>query len=464
MTAIDQINFDTTVVRDRIQTLRGEALGAGVSEGEFDAALTRANSVDGDSDRFSDIDLGAIEQAIGDRRDMASQARPSFARGVTLPTPSALIDQSLEQTRRDAQLAIQLPGLTADIIATAKPAMATYGTAQAGTELRNLADSGITRTSFWGRVSPNGEFFAMGSNRGVSVVDLREGQTNAVHFRQGSYDPTFGNDALYFQGGGTWRVGMDWLRNNPPENVTGEVPGGVQRVQSLQLYQDVTGADANGFALDGHIWAGDSAPSNRDPRVSGSATASVRVHNLAGLVQGGDRNTQTIATPFHSGWQMSHDGHHMVSQIVDPASPNNQLGYAIYRLGRDANGAVTLDNERVISGLRGGKPKMGGNYLAFHHAVTAADFAHYGFASADDPGFQELLRQGTADIYLYDLRDNTVRRATNAGPGNLAWFPSFATNPDGTLRVVYVQRNTDGSNRVMSINADAPAAAQAPAR
>lgn len=459
-----QVNFETPVVRERIQALRGEAIESGISEADFDAALTRANSVDGDSDRFSDIDLGAIEQAIGNRRDLASTARPSFARGVALPTPSALIDQSIEQTRRDAQLAIQLPGLTADIIATAKPAVVTAGTPQAGTELRNLADAGITRTSFWGRVSPNGEFFAMGSNRGVSVVDLREGQTNSVHFRQGSYDPTFSNDSLYFQGGGTWRVGMDWLRNNPPENVSGEVPGGVSRVQSLQLYQDVMGSDANGFALDGHIWAGDSAPSNRDPRVSGSATASVRVHNLAGMVQGGDRQTQTISTPFHSGWQMSHDGGHMVAQIVDPSSPNNQVGYAIYRVGRDANGQVTLDNERVISGLRGGKPKMGGNYLAFHHAVTAADFAHYGFASAEDPGFQELLRQGTADIYLYDLRDNTVRRATNAGPGNLAWFPSFANNADGSLRIVYVQRSPDGANRVMSINADAATVAPAQAQ
>jgi hypothetical protein len=306
--------------------------------------------------------------------------------------------------------------------------------------------------------------FAIGSNRGVSLVDLRPGQSNAVHFRQGSYDPTFGDDALYFQGSGTWRVGMDWLRNNPPENVTGEIPGGVQRVTSLALYQDVMGSDRNGYALDGHLWAGDPAPSTRDPSVSGSATTSVRVHSLQGLATGGDRNTQTIATPFHSGWQMSHDGRHMVSQIVDPATPNKQAGYAIYRVSRNDSGAVELTPVRIVSGLFGGKAKMGGDYLAYHHAVTAADFAHYGFASADDPGFQELLRRGTADIYLYNIRDNTVRRATNAGAGNLAWFPSFATSADGTLRMVYLQRNTDGSNRVMSINADGPASAAAPAR
>ena len=462
MSAIDQLTFDSSVVRDRVRAMRNEAVNAGVEPGEFDEALGRANVVDGDRDRFTEIDLGTLEQAVGDRRrDMST--RPGFGPGLKLPSTSQLIDRNLEQTRRDAALAKTLPGLTADIIATAQPATPVYGAAQAGTELRNLASNGITSTSYWGRVSPNGEMFAIGSNRGVSLIDLRPGQTNAVHFRQGSYDPTFGDDALYFQGGGTWRVGMDWARNNPPENVNGEVPGGVQRVASLQLYQDVMGSDRNGYAMDGHLWAGDAAPSTRDPRVSGSATASVRIHSLNGLATGTDRNTQTISTPFHSGWQMAHDGHRMVSQIVDPAAPNQQRGYAVYDISRNDSGAVQLTPVRLVSGLNGGKPKMGGDYLAYHHAATAADFAHYGFASADDPAFQELLRRGTADIYLYNVRDNTVRRATNAGPGNLAWFPSFATNADGTLRVVYLQRNTDGSNRVMSINADAPARAATPA-
>ena len=464
MSAIDQLTFDSSVVRDRVRAMRDEAVNAGVEPAEFDAAMSRANGVDGDRDRFSELDLGTLEQAVGDRRRDMAMRRPAFGPGLSLPSTPQIIDQNLEQSRRDAALAKTMQGLNADIIGTAQPAQPTYGAAQAGTELRNLAANGISSTTYWGRVSPNGEMFAIGSNRGVSLVDLRPGQTNAVHFRQGSYDPTFSNDSLYFQGGGTWRVGMDWLRNNPPENVTGEIPGGVQRVTSLALYQDVMGSDRDGYAMDGHLWAGDAAPSTRDPRVSGSPTASVRIHALAGLATGGDRNTQTIATPFHSGWQMSHDGRHMVCQIVDPANPNTQRGYAVYSIRRNDSGAVELTPVRVISGLNGGKPKMGGDYVAFHHAATAADFAHYGFASADDPAFQDLLRRGTADIYLYNIRDNTVRRATNAGPGNLAWFPSFATNADGTLRVVYLQRNTDGSNRVMSINADAPAPAATPAQ
>ncbi len=463
MSAIDQVSFDSSVVRDRVRAMRDEAVKAGVEPGELDEAFVRANTIDGDGDRFTEIDLGALEQAVGDRRRDMSQ-RSSFGPGLKLPSTAQIIDRNVEQTRRDAALAKTLPGLTADIVATAQPATPTYGAAQAGTELKNLAANGITSTSYWGRVSPNGEMFAIGSNRGVSVVDLRPGQTNAVHFRQGSYDPTFGDDALYFQGGGTWYVGMDWLRNNPPENVNGEIPGGVRRLTSLALYQDVMGSDRDGYAMDGHLWAGDPAPSTRDPRVSGSATASVRVHSLNGLATGTERNTQTISTPFHSGWQMAHDGRRMVSQIVDPANPNQQRGYAVYDISRDASGAVNLTPVRIISGLNGGKPKMGGDYLAYHHAVTAADFAHYGFASAEDPGFQELLRRGTADIYLYNVRDNTVRRATNAGPGNLAWFPSFATNADGTLRMVYLQRNTDGSNRVMSISAEAPAPAATPAQ
>lgn len=461
MATIDQLSFDNPTVRDRVRAMREEAVTSGVSEGEFDEAMVRANAIDGNTDQFSGIDLGRLEQAISDRRSALRNPRPGFGPGLSLPSAKQLIESHLEDEQRDAAAtqATPRPGLAADIIATAQPAQVVTGTADNGTELRNLTASGLTNTTYWGRVSPDGSVFAIGSNRGVSAFDLRPGQEGSVHFRQGSYDPTFTRDALLFQGGGLWRAPLDWIRSQGPNTaVTGEVPGFVTRAGSLALYQDVATRTDGAIAIDGYNWSGDAAPSTRDPRLTAAGNATMRFHNLDGVVASADRGTQTIATPFHAGFQLSQDGSHVVAQIVDPASPNTQVGYAVYKVNRDEAGAISLEPVRVISGLRGGKAKMGGdNFVAFHHAVTAADFAHYGFASADDPAFQELVRRGTADIYVYDIRNNTVRRATNAGPGNLAWFPSFAENADGSLRVVYLQQNTDGTRRVMSVPAAAPA-------
>ncbi len=433
--------------------MREEALQAGVTEGEFEEALGRANQLDGDRDVFSDADLGQLEQAVHDTRHAIALRPPraGFAPQAPRPSVAQKLEENLETERRAAATAQQSgSGLSPDLVRGALPAEPVHSAPPAATEHRLLATNGVTRTTYWGRVSPDGTVFAIGSNRGVSAFDIRPGQANAVHFRQGSFDPTFTSDALIFQGGGTWRASLDWLRNNPPEEVTGEVPGHVQRIGSLALYQDVASDGARGIALDGHLWTGDSGPSRRDPRVTGSKTASVRFHHLDALQGVGTQNVQTVSTPFHSGFQLSNDGRHVVAQIANPDATNEQVGYAIYSVSRRDSGEVDLTPVRVVSGLRGGKPKMAGDYVAFHHAVTAEDFASYGFASADDPAFQDLLRQGTADIYVYNMRDNTVRRATNAGAGNLAWFPSFSQDAQGNYRVHYLQLNADGSRRVMS--------------
>ena len=433
--------------------MRGEALESGVTEGEFDEALGRANQVDGDRDLFSDTDLGHLEEALQNTRQAIALRPPrrGFAPQAPRQSLTEKLEENLETNRRTAATAQQAGnGLSVDLVRGAAPAEPVRTPPPAATEHRLLSANGVTRTTYWGRVSPDGTVFAIGSNRGVSAFDIREGQSNAVHFRQGSFDPTFTNDALIFQGGGTWRASMDWLRNNPPEEVNGEVPGHVQRIGSLALYQDVA-AGARGIALDGHMWTPDSGPSKRDPRITGSKTASVRFHHLDSLAGAtAPQNVQTVSTPFHSGFQLSNDGSHVVSMIANPDAPTQQVGYAIYRVSRRDSGEVDLTPVRAVSGLRGGKPKMGGDFVAFHHAVTAEDFASYGFASADDPAFQELLRQGTADIYVYNMRDNTVRRATNAGAGNLAWFPSFSQDAQGNYRVHYLQLNADGSRRIMS--------------
>lgn len=432
--------------------MRQEAIDAGVSPAEFIDALDRANRLDGNRDVFSDSDLGQLEQAVQDTRQTLSiPAPPGFAaHAITRATISEKLDENLETNRRAAvSAAANGQALSPDLIRGAQPAQFVASTPPEATEHRLLSANGVTRTTYWGRVSPDGGTFAIGSNRGVSAFDIRPGQTGATHFRQGSFDPTFTNDALIFQGGGTWRASLDFLRNNPPEEVTGEVPGSVQRIGSLALYQDVASNGGRGIAIDGYMWTGDSGPSTRDPRTTGSTNGTMRVHHLDGLM-GAQQQTQTIATPFHSGFQLSNDGQHVVALVANPDSPNEQMGYGIYKVNRAESGEVSLELVRMVSGLRGGKPKMGGDFVAFHHAITAADFAAYGFASADDAGFQELLRRGTADIYVYNTRDNTVRRATNAGAGNLAWYPSFSQDAQGNYRVHYLQLNSDGTRRVMS--------------
>ncbi len=447
------INFDNPGVKARVSTMREEALEAGVSEKEFDEALGNANALDGDRDLFTDSDLGQLEQAVHDTRTAIALQPPrtGFAPQAPRQSVAEKLDENVETNRRDAAKAAQTGnGLSPDLVRSAVPAERVNTPPPAATEHRLLSTNGVTRTTYWGRVSPDGTMFAIGTNRGVSAFDIREGQNNAVHFRRGSFDPTFTDKSLIFQGGGTWEASLDWLRNNPPEEVTGEVPGHVQRIGSLALYQDVATDGARGIALDAHQWTGDSGPSNRDPRTTGSKTASVRFHHLDALQGVGTQNAQTVSTPFHSGFQLSNNGRRVTSIIANPDVANEQVGYAVYDVSRRESGEVDLTPVRLVSGLRGGKPKMAGDFVAFHHAATAADFATYGFASADDPAFQELLRKGTADIYVYNTRDNTVRRATNAGAGNLAWYPSFSQDALGNYRVHFLQLNADGSRRIMS--------------
>ncbi len=448
-----RLHFGNAGGEARIVALRREASEAGVSDSEFEEALGRANALDGDPDVFSDTELDELELAL-DGPSRPSAGRPPAA-GLAPPSPRETLAQTVaknvEDRRRSAALARAVGGgLSPETIRAAQPAGRLLTPPPPSTTHRLLANDCVTRTKYWGRVAPDGSMFAIGTNRGMSVFDLRPGRTNAVHIRHGAADPAFTNDALIFQGGGTWRASLDWLRNDPPEEIHGEVPGFVSRIGSLALYQDVASDGGRGIAIDGSTWSADSGPASRDPRVVGSANGTLRIHHLDGLM-GAAQNTQTIATPFHVGFQLANDGEHVVAQIVNPDAPGRQVGYAIYRIARRESGEVTLTAVRVVAGLSGGKAKMARDFIAFQHAATSADFATYGFTSADAPEFQEILRRGTSDIYVYDLRDNTARRVTSAGPGNLAWSPSFSSDAAGALRVHYLQLDADGSRRIMSV-------------
>src|SRR5262249_22572140 len=80
--------------------------------------------------------------------------------------------------------------------------------------------------------------------------------------------------------------------------------------------------------------------------------------------------------------------------------------------------------------VQGGKAALSFDerWLTFHHYVDADDWQELGYPNATAPGFQALLIQHAANIYVLDLTTGESRRVTNMGPGQLALYPHFRSD------------------------------------
>ena len=438
------IEYSSPAVQKRVRQIGQAVAKIRLHSSEFAEGLDTANAFDAHDEVFSGVDLGYLEQAANTRL---------YESGIKKPAQLSLTEHMKRYTvaqRRDAAAArIEGRQVDIDILRDAKAAEAVHSQIRQPTELRNL---GFLDTSYWGRVSLDGSLYAIGSSAGVSVFDLRPGRNRRIDFSSGAFDPTFNRDFLVFQGDGTWRASLEYLKDDPPSRIDGEVPGFVSRMSRLGLYQDIGSGPGHDVAIDRYEWSGDPEPSPQDPGIFGRQSGVIRFQRINDALAPTEI-LSIISVPFHTGFQLSADGAHVVCRLANPNRPNEQVGYAIYRVGHES-AELVLSPVRVISGLKGGKAKMMGDYIAFHHAATVDDYASYGFDRPDDPDFQALLRAGTADIYLYNMVDNTVRRATEAGPGRLAWYPCFQEDRNGNPVLVYLQRNANGTQSVMSVSTE----------
>ena len=127
-----------------------------------------------------------------------------------------------------------------------------------------------------------------------------------------------------------------------------------------------------------------------------------------------------------------------------------QSGYAIHKLttARTDAGLTASVEEIGMVCLEGGKATFSYDerWMVFHHYVNAsgpaadADARDLGFAAASDAGYQPFRQQGTANVYLLDLRTGETTRLTRMEPGQYALFPHFRS--DGWI--YFVVRTLDG--------------------
>jgi hypothetical protein len=66
--------------------------------------------------------------------------------------------------------------------------------------------------------------------------------------------------------------------------------------------------------------------------------------------------------------------------------------------------------------------------MVLHHYVGPNDYADLGFASPQDPAFQDMLAKGTSNIVLVDLTTGGHTRITNMHAGQYALYPHFRSD------------------------------------
>jgi len=443
---MDPVNFASPEIRSAVAKLR-RAGRDGESELElFDEALALADLWDSDSRLFSAVDLALLDNAAQryiyeNKGHKTNWLRSRWALGMpttSLPEDVAALHEIMRAQQNGSDLRVQAQPI-------ASPPYAH----------RKLLSLGHLQTKAWGRISMDGRFYAIGTReRGVIVFDLQ--RSTQVRFEFGHWDPNFTDDRLLFHGtdgSGLYAVDLDFLRNDPPALVRGTIPGAVVAWGGFANYQDTPLSGR--FTVSSSHYGEDLAPSFETPGILTDQDALLRIQRPADWHE--VMNEEFIATPGVAGFQIGPAGM-LVGRLAD-TSGVRQSGYAIYQLEEksEASEAGPLQSRhfrlipiREVLGLTGGKAKVMDGLVAFHHAVKKTDTAYYG-SGADSNGSistEELARQGSADIFVYNVVDNTAHRITDMGPGRMAWYPNFM-RVNGRAAIVYLQRNADGTQDVM---------------
>jgi hypothetical protein len=131
---------------------------------------------------------------------------------------------------------------------------------------------------------------------------------------------------------------------------------------------------------------------------------------------------------------------------------SGQLGYVLRRVNATSNGpsydVTTTEIARYCVG--GAKPSISFDekFFVTHHYVGPNDYAEYGFSSASDPTFQQMLQKGTSNIIVVNIATGARTRVTNMKPGQYALYPHFRS--DGWFYFLVRDQNTDKEYAVAS--------------
>lgn len=321
-------------------------------------------------------------------------------------------------------------------------------------------------TSYWMRSSPDGRFLGNGAygisdpsdpgRWGGMISDLAPQMTRGASYRDikvdASFDPSFfpDNSGFVFQGTsvGTGFCRMSFIENPATTKVNWTAPecssGRISLYQSVGAtldgsdYLAITGS----FAGDGGGGRthGDGVPSWDD-----DATITVTP-----IVNDGQAYrtmpATTIDAPWLADWGLSPSNVMTAARVagVDAQGVTKQMGYQFHFLERETTPtgySVTMREAGTICADGGkGAFSFDERMYTIYHYVDQDDWAELGFASEQDPAFQELLRKGSANVYVLDLLTGASTRVTRMGAGQFALFPHYRS--DGWLYFMVYDQNT----------------------
>ena len=324
----------------------------------------------------------------------------------------------------------------------------TWGNAQPTTTLRILHQYNYT-SSYWTRSSADGRFVAHGGGGGgASIIDL---QRNYRIPAAAQFDPGFfpDNSGFVLQGGTREWCRQSLLMSNPAQ-ITFTEPE-CSDIDVVGLYQHV------GAVHGGDYWAVNgqfvSDNGNGEPSANFGATSTNKLTPMIFDGSGYQARAQIpVATPNEGDTEISPSERLLISRT---ANANGANGFTLRKLDATPSGNTYTVSTPVIARycVNGGKPAFSYDerWLVYHHWVSAADYADFGYASATDPAFQALVSAGTSNIYLLELATGTTRRITSMAAGQRALFPHFRS--DGWIYFVVKRVPAAGSEAIVASDA-----------
>jgi hypothetical protein len=309
-------------------------------------------------------------------------------------------------------------------------------------------------TFFWMRSSPDGRFIANGATGGdgAMISDLQANKDIGV---RAAYDPGFFPDdrGWVFQGTpiGAAFCQLSLLQSDPDHITFSEPQCGT--VEGVSLYQHL-GAGLGGgdyFAINSQFSSDNpfGAVTEDPPAAFGQAATMTLTPMMFDGTHWVGKPGISMTAPFEGDSVLSPSTKLIVSRF---GNENGQLGYVLRHVDATPSGnSYTVSTPEIGRYcLKGAKPAISfdEHYMVVHHYVGPADYAEYGFASASDPAFQDMITKGTSNIYVLDLSTGVATRVTNMHAGQYALYPHFRS--DGWFYFLVRDHNTGHEYAVAS--------------
>jgi hypothetical protein len=289
-------------------------------------------------------------------------------------------------------------------------------------------------SSYWTRSSPDGRFVGHGvaDVQGSYIQDL---QRNAQVSIATQYDPAFfpDNSGFVFQGGTRNVCGISVLTSNPTSIAMTEAA--CTKISSIGLYQHV-GQGINGgdyFGIDSQFESDDGGkdPTKTDPDAT---FTSAGYTDFTPMIFDGTKYVSKgrvrVLNPFEGDSTLSPSAQLEMTRVAGPGE--KQIGYVLRKVvATPAGTSYTITTPEIARYcLSGGKPGFSYDerWVAFHHYEA----------------------NGSANLYLMDLRTGDPVRITNMPAGKYALYPHFRS--DGWI---YAQVRDTTTGHEITIASDA---------